>query len=924
MRRDWWNWCIRDRAYRGVRGLILLLVMAFASGGFVVLTAQAESSRLDVRGAVGENARAAYDILVRPPGARLPQEERAGLIQPGFLGAADGGITVPEWRTIQGIAGVEVAAPVAIVGYVTPIVSFDVQSGLVDGLAGPVVLRRTTTWTYDNGASRIESTPSVEYVTPRPLDLKLGGPDGDPPASWVERRPGPDSVFPIAPAARELVDDGPVTLGVRSTATREARERYSTVDVHMPFPFLLAAVDPAAEAELSGLDGAVVDGDYLTPGVPAGRDFGTPEAPEPRQPVPVLVASEPLTRLRAEYRIERLPAAAANRAAAGASPASLASLPGTTVGSGVVTEQQAYRKFLDAMSDDRRRGDYYAFSIRRVIRTDPVDMSGGSTVSPAEAENGRTAWGTLSTPIDVAESIVAPGGDDTAFRESTGLLAEMSSTAPALLRTGVFDAGLLRGNESLGRVPLGTYAFDPVVGADERSRTALRDDPWFPSGNLSGYLQPPPMMLTTLDAMSAFTNPWAWYTIQESGPELPGTAPVPEAPISAVRVRVADVTGVDEVSRERLRSVAEQIATRTGLDVDITVGSSPSPQRVDVAAGRYGRPRVTLEESWVKKGVAVTLIRAADRKSVLLSAIILLVCALVVANAAFTSIRSRRREIGTLRCLGWSARAVFTSVLGSLLVVAVRAGLLGCVAVALYARIFDEPIGWSRLWWAIPASIVIALVAGIAPAWWAARLEPTDAVRPLTGSARRVARRARGIATIGARAAATSPGRSLVVILALAIATAALALLWMVVDEFRRRAVGSLLGEAVTVQVRDGDLAAVGVLLGLSGIAVAHLVVTEIRERAAEFAVLRAMGWRRRRLATLVLVQAGVLGALGAIAGVGVAWLAYRQFLMQDDLAGLRVGSQAGAVGFAIALGFALLPAALITRLAPARSLSEE
>ena len=39
--------------------------------------------------------------------------------------------------------------------------------------------------------------------------------------------------------------------------------------------------------------------------------------------------------------------------------------------------------------------------------------------------------------------------------------------------------------------------------------------------------------------------------------------------------------------------------------------------------------------------------------------------------------RSRRTEIGTLRCLGWSAREIFAVILGELLMVGVLAGPSG-------------------------------------------------------------------------------------------------------------------------------------------------------------------------------------------------------------------------------------------------------
>ena len=70
---------------------------------------------------------AAYDILVRPKGARLPLEEKAGLVQPGFLDSVRGGISLKQWHAIERVRGVEVAAPVALVGWIFMYVNVDID-----------------------------------------------------------------------------------------------------------------------------------------------------------------------------------------------------------------------------------------------------------------------------------------------------------------------------------------------------------------------------------------------------------------------------------------------------------------------------------------------------------------------------------------------------------------------------------------------------------------------------------------------------------------------------------------------------------------------------------------------------------------------------------------------------------------------------
>src|SRR5207247_2604393 len=139
--------------------------------------------------------------------------------------------------------------------------------------------------------------------------------------------------------------------------------------------------------------------------------------------------------------------------------------------------------------------------------------------------------------------------------------------------------------------------------------------PFLPTQNMGGYVQQPPLILTTLNALrSYYLNPHWW-----GGGNLYRHEGVPasfrRAPLSVIRVRVSGVKGPDAVSRERVRVVAQKIHEATGLDVDVTVGSSPHPMLISLPKGRFGQPPLLLREGWSKKGVSVVFLNALDRKS---------------------------------------------------------------------------------------------------------------------------------------------------------------------------------------------------------------------------------------------------------------------------------------------------------------------
>jgi len=155
---------------RGSRTIAMLLGLVIASAGFSVLTAQTKAETLAVRGTVNANARSAYDVLVRPTGSVSQAEASDGLVQAQFLSGIQGGISMRQLHQIRRIPDVEVAAPVAVIGYVVPKVQVPVLENHRFALTGDRTLFRIrSTWHLDNGATVVRSAPRYQYVTAHEL-----------------------------------------------------------------------------------------------------------------------------------------------------------------------------------------------------------------------------------------------------------------------------------------------------------------------------------------------------------------------------------------------------------------------------------------------------------------------------------------------------------------------------------------------------------------------------------------------------------------------------------------------------------------------------------------------------------------------------------------------------------------------------------
>ena len=855
----------RLRANRA-RVIALVLGIAAATTAFTVLTGQVAQQRLELRGRIGAHSKPGYDILVRPAGSRTELERSQGLVRANFLSGQFGGITLAQWRRIQQLPGVQVAAPIAMVGYVMQSVTIPVditdQLSAADQQLFTASIRRLSA----RGLSQF-SRPAISYSYVSSAPVKQVGTIEDP-ARTGSAVTQPDGRLRLVCPIRPRATGGPFEVHTQRNGTCWSRANGPDgagftllprgrvgILVQWTFPFLLAAVDPGQEAALAGLDRAVTRGSYLPQQGPApGRD---------RYNVPVLMAEHASFDDVDEVSIQRLSAAAAARFGSGLGTAQLDALldreRGPVVATATITAQAAYQRLLTASLEAHLDHvvDGYWTSGPVSYRTEA-----DGSLRPQPVTNPADVW---AAPLQLRGYVtVAPDAADTAFRPLTkhALLAVRESpggAGPRLAAVGTFDEARL--DQDGGQALLGGYRAEPLTPADPASDALLHGRPLLPDSNIAGYLLPAPTMLTSLDAAAAFTDPAVFDNVSNA------------APISAVKVRVDGVHGTDPVSRERVRLVAEAVAGATGLDVDVTVGSSPTARRIVLPAGSAGRPELRLSEQWQRKGVVVAVLRAVDRKSLLLFLLVLVVCGVFIANAAAASARSPSMELATLSCLGWTRGQLMGLLLGEMAVVGAAAGVSGALVSLGAAEALRAPVTAGRALAAAPAALAVTLLAAAWPVWRAS-LPPPLPDLPAPGRPRPARGRGSGqlrgpvhLAYLNLRA---EPARTALGMAAVGVASAGLILLLAITVAFRGSIVGSLLGDAVSLQARRVDYLAVAITLVLAAIAVADVGYLNMRERQDDLALLRAVGWTSWRLGKLITTEGVLIGVAGSAAGAAL------------------------------------------------------
>lgn len=892
--------------HRAGRSAILALGVALAAASVVVLTGAARTSQVQVTGTVEANFRSAYDIVVRPTGTKTSLESKRGLVQGNYLSGIYGGISMRQYHQIAELPGVEVAAPVANLGYllVPQRVVVDLDNVLTDD---PVqIFRITSSVSADGGLSRYPGETAYVYFT-RQHRFVQDKPYNAPQEVVNGKRLDVCDTFwrhPDYPKGQPIFHpEQKWGMTCFSARTPDVRRHEFLQDAVPPgtvgnalsfvFPVQVAAIDPVAEQRLVALAEATTSGRPLT----AKDEVRWVESKGKWPTAPVIASTRTFVHDSLDIRIERLELPPAQRvprlmAAKQEAYPFLTSAESEPVSTQTVTAESIWPDFLkDYRREPQFIHDYYsAKPVTYVPRGEDLrvlPVTGNRKLYQERPSGGSVNY----VPVDSADTQVRK----VVRHLATNFIADtVDSDGIAKLQVvGTYDPQLLRGFSALSEVPLTSYRPPDVrirYGAGDVTGQRL-----WPDRNLGGYITQPPVLLTTLKGMDAFSQS-RWPTSPQFGSHQL---------ISSIRVRVADVTGIDAASQARIQRVALGIHRSTGLDVDVTMGSSPAPQTVHLPAGQYGRPALTVEEYWVKKGVAVTILEAVDRKSAALLGLMGLVCALFVANGATAAMRARRPQFGVLACLGWSSGRLFGAAVAELVALGVVGGLVGLGAAVLAADALDVALLPAVVAWVIPGTVALSALAGMFAAARAARVTPADAVRPSAAGAHRARGGVRGVLGLALRGLARVPGRTAVSALALAITVAALTVLLAVTLAFKGTVAGSLLGAAVIFEVSAADYLAVAVTALLGAAVVGETLSLEVRERAPELAALSATGWRDSRLARLLGYEGIGIGLLGSVVGAAVGF-------GTAQLLGTPVGPLAAAALLAAVAGVAVAAAACV------------
>lgn len=564
---------------------VLFVIFLLLPISFLSLTTASVTIKRDIY----DFSRGSYDLLLRPQDSRTPIEEKFGLVEENYLGNGDGGITIEQWQSVLSRKDIEVAAPVAAMGL------YRAAQSTVSLLE-----REDTSIRY-----------KINYSTSDGLNTYQ---IGDELISYII----PDNEHPLGYTTIVSPSIGPNMLR-GDTPYFEYPSSYHQV----------VAVDPEQEGLLTGEELSVLD----------DTKFGLVDG---FKGVPILSLQNTKHPLKAKIEIETLPI----------HDSELLKLKerynieytdngSWTFESILITDPEQYLQVISDMEkikgetsktveldfsklvspfyDDviyldenynfnivedeeefivERAGSLAVFNQASHFVAEPIDYNiEGERISIALKDRDRESGIPLYRNIREEINYV--------LKENSNEVGEGEGIQ--FLHSGYFKG--MDNSEELAASPLGIYGIYKTYLAKDKDKII------FPTSLPGSFINTPAHGLISIN--------WA--------EQLKG-----EAPIDAIRVRVAGIKGYDKRASEKIKQVAKELENE-GFTVDIVAGASRKEMTIEVEG--IGK----VIQAWTSLGAADTIVESWDIVKIVLSTIFGLV-SIVYLLFSFRQIKKIREE----------------------------------------------------------------------------------------------------------------------------------------------------------------------------------------------------------------------------------------------------------------------------------------
>ncbi len=437
-----WNswWRNKDRF------LLLIIGALIVSIGLSYLVGITQASNATVVDELQKRWKSSYHIVVRPPDSRSVTEDR-NLLEPNYLSGLDGGITLDQYEKIKAMTNVEVAAPIAMMGYMRNSIPLDRVE-----YTDPGIYRVTIENTTNTGVEQITDEYTYYFTE-----------------GWG---------------------------GIKEPSAGEYGVTYFNGMFEYGTEVLIAGIDPEAESALVGIDEAIIkDGNSQF-----FSDEDKVENVNLDTKIPIIMSNEEFVDGKRTTTVEKLdisfegdPSSAMKKVKENGGEDYLEKQPGKRVDQFIHTTEDTHQKIVNQISDGS-----YSFEGFNWMPFRPSSVNYREVRSPFQ---DRWPFAYEVEPYIVPEeSLLAV---DHAYRPIS-MFSEDSSKWPRIQIDfkGVFDPRQLDvSKDPLTELPMETYFPSKAKWVlDKHEKPVNPPQQMKPLNNPYGFLTKPPLMLTTIDA----------------------------------------------------------------------------------------------------------------------------------------------------------------------------------------------------------------------------------------------------------------------------------------------------------------------------------------------------------------------------------------------------------------------------------------
>ncbi|WP_433748018.1 ABC transporter permease [Falsibacillus pallidus] len=812
----WQNW------WRNKERFILLLVGALiVSTGLSYLIGVSQTNNGTIVDELQKRWQSSYHIVVRPPGSRSVTEDKK-LLEPNYLSGLSGGISMDQYKEIQSMDDIKVAAPIAMLGYVNNNVLLKKLN-----ITKPGVYRLKTIETSNNGASTTKDT-GISYFT-------IGG--------WQ-----------------------PQGLGKEYGTGRFNGELSYGSNV------LLAGIDPQAEEQLVGLSEAIKKGDN-------SRYFNDEDKPERsdlgdglvNHTLPIIMSNQEFVDGTFTFDIERLdlPFAPDQEASTmemvkkNGGKAFLEKQKATEQDSYTFTTEQAHKKLVQSIfqsgSVDEGSGNLSSWLI---FKPSPVKYQ--PVTSPFSK---RWPFSYEVNPYTVPENSIL--GDQQSYR-SVSFYGQNSKDWPRLQYhyVGLFDPKKLNiSKDPLTELPMETYfpsKADLVL--DENTDPVNPPISLKPSNNPYGFLTKPPLMLTTIDAAADVLGDKPISSIRIKVKGVDTLTKDSQAILEKVADEIETKTGL--ITDITLGSSPQPALTHIpGIQGEKSIGWVQQPWiKLGSSISIFKESKIGLS------GVIGSVILVAI--VYVFSSNLIMMYARQKEFAVLLSLGWRPSQLTKLIFIESTIIGLFVSIISWL--------ILGFILLTHHIETSTPRIvmigvfGLSIYW--LGSIIPGYLVRRIKP-------YETMRTGEVSAFSRRMLK-TESYFSMALNSLLTKWKRSSLSIIAIALPTSLLIFFLFVTFRLKGIMFTTWLGQYVAMEVGPMHYIAMGVAILIAILTTAEIIWQNISERKPEIALLKAVGWHNRHIRSLVLLEGAISGLIAGVIGLllslAIIWKMYAQIPIEQ------------------------------------------